>query len=69
MVLERWIAQRRLGICRKCPQRATCQEIATIFCETSGCPLGAHPPRDEEIAAKAWPPGAERISGCCDRVG
>lgn len=24
--------------------------------------------RREEIARKAWPPDAERVSGCCDRA-
>jgi hypothetical protein len=34
--------------------------------EAPACPLNRLPSRADEIAAKAWPEGAQQVSGCCD---
>jgi hypothetical protein len=37
-----------------------------ILSEAPTCPLDKLASRSDEIAAKAWPEGAQQISGCCD---
>lgn len=67
-MIPRWLLEQRRKTCAACSEREGCGHIPSIFhCET-GCPLGRHKPAQEAIAARAWPEGAERLSGCCDRV-
>jgi len=63
------IVQERIAICSACEQRPTCKARFQILDETPRCPLNKLRSKADLIAAKAWPPGVERISGCCDAVG
>ena len=64
-----YAAQARL--CVACPRRCPLWAVESRRDEPR-CPLGRLPgfakwwAAREEIAAKAWPPGVDHVSGCCD---
>jgi hypothetical protein len=67
-MIPRWLVNDRQRTCSACAKRTECRAIPSILAERTLCPLGRHLPAQEAIAARAWPEGVERISGCCDRV-
>ena len=64
--LPYWLIQKRAQQCGACYQQRECKAKIAIMRETVDCPRGVIQPAAEEIAAKAWPAGAQPISGCCD---
>lgn len=68
-MIPRWIVDQRLAICRACSDQKTCQAKFEIVQEVPACPLNKLPSKADAIAARAWPAGVERISGCCDPIG
>ena len=69
--MERWISEKRRRVCVICPRLAACHAagiIHSIFAPETACPEGKHLSRAAQIAARAWPDGADTISGCCDRA-
>lgn len=68
MPLERWILDKRLAVCRACPRAPACPAIASTLALETRCPEQRHPTRAAEIAARAWPAEAPRLSGCCDPI-
>lgn len=66
--MEDWIIQSRRKVCLACELVKTCRAMPSIFKEATDCPKGAHQPRYEAIAARAWPSDKPAISGCCDRA-
>lgn len=65
-MIPRWILDKRIAICLDCDHQTTCAARFQILKDAPQCPLGRLPTREQEVAAKAWPEGAERASGCCD---
>ena len=68
-MIESWIVQSRRKTCLRCERLPKCDAagiIHSIFREQSACPLRLHPTRLDAVAARAWPGGAQPISGCCD---
>lgn len=65
-MMPRWIVDKRAKVCISCAQQIGCQGKYSILSETPVCPLGLLASTANEIAAKAWPEGAQQVSGCCD---
>jgi len=65
-MIPRWLVDKRTAICLSCHQRTGCVARYQILSEAPTCPLNKLASRSDEIAAKAWPEGAQQISGCCD---
>lgn len=65
-MIPRWIIDKRLAICAQCEQATECSVRFQILQDAPDCPLKRLATRDEEVAARAWPAGAELVSGCCD---
>jgi len=66
MMIHHWIVSKRLQICISCSANEGCIEKWGMFAATPKCPLGKIKSADEEIAERAWPLGADAVSGCCD---
>jgi hypothetical protein len=65
-MIPQWIADKRAQVCLSCDRYAGCPTRWDILADKPQCPLGKLPSRDEEVAARAWPAGAQPVSGCCD---
>lgn len=65
-MIARWIVDKRIKTCLACERQTTCTARFDIAAEAPQCPLKRLATRDEEVAAKAWPEGAQQVSGCCD---
>ncbi len=65
-MMPRWIVDKRLRTCAKCEHTATCAVRFQIANPAPECPLKLLPTEQEEIQARAWPEGAQPVSGCCD---
>lgn len=65
-MIPRWIVDKRAAICVKCERTATCKARFEIANPAPRCPLARLPTQHEEIQARAWPEGAQPVSGCCD---
>ena len=65
-MIPRWILDKRIATCLDCDRQTTCTARFRILHDAPQCPLGRLATRDEEVAARAWPDGAEQASGCCD---
>ena len=65
-MIPRWIVDKRISICLSCEQATTCTARFEILNEAPMCPLKRIASKADEIAARAWPDGAQQISGCCD---
>lgn len=65
-MIPQWVADKRSGVCLNCDQYAGCSGRWDILAEAPNCPLGKLPSVGDEIAARAWPDGADPVSGCCD---
>jgi hypothetical protein len=65
-MIPQWMADKRSAVCLACDQYGGCPGRWTILQDRPACPLGKLPSKDDEIAARAWPDGAEQVSGCCD---
>jgi hypothetical protein len=61
-----WIVDKRAAICAKCERGQNCGARFGIANAAPPCPLKLLPTEQEEIAARAWPEGAQPVSGCCD---
>jgi hypothetical protein len=68
-MIPQWLAQDRQRICQACAKQSSCPAKFTIPQDLTDCPDKRHPSKADAIAARAWPQGAERISGCCDPIG
>ena len=66
MSIPRWILDKRHTICANCEATNGCSDKFTILDRRPKCHLGKLNSEDDEIAERAWPSGATRISGCCD---
>lgn len=66
MSIQRWLVDKRLSVCAQCQQATKCVVRFDVLADAPQCPLRKLATRDEEVAAKAWPQGAEQASGCCD---
>jgi hypothetical protein len=64
-----WIVQKRAQICANCDIKQTCSSALVIMLENTVCPKNKFTTAQEDIAEKAWPKDAPRISGCCDPIG
>ena len=62
----RWLIEKRHSICLKCDMLKSCTGKFSVLDYAPNCPKGLLKNTDEEIAAKSWPAGAPRASGCCD---
>lgn len=65
-MIPRWLVDKRLQICAQCEQATECVVRFQLLEDAPKCPLKRLATREQEVAAKAWPEGAERASGCCD---
>jgi hypothetical protein len=65
-MIPKWLVEKRTQVCLKCERLKECRARFEILHEAPSCPLKKLPSKADEIAAKAWPAGAEPISGCCD---
>lgn len=65
-MIPRWLVDKRLAICAQCEQATECGVRFQILQDAPDCPLKRLAARSEEVAAIAWPAGAESVSGCCD---
>ena len=65
-MIPRWIVDKRVKTCLACERQTTCTARFDIATEAPQCPLKRLATRDEEVAARAWPEGAQQVSGCCD---
>ena len=63
------IVEERIAICSSCEKRSNCKARFEILDEFPRCPLNKLQSKADLIAHKAWPPGVEKISGCCDAIG
>lgn len=75
MSAPRWLTEERRKTCMACSHKADCkQAFCGYFSNVSACPIGAHPTLKDRLAEleakheKAFPPGVDPISGCCDRM-
>jgi hypothetical protein len=68
-MIPNWLVQNRQRICAECSQKTECKAKFLMLYEEMNCPLGKQLSKCDAIAARAWPQGAERISGCCDPIG
>jgi hypothetical protein len=67
-MIPNWIIQKRAQTCAKCPELKRCAVKTQLHLASMPCPLGLQKSAMDEIAAKAWPDGAPRASGCCDSM-
>jgi hypothetical protein len=65
-MIPRWLVDKRLQICAQCEQATECTVRFRLLEDAPNCPLKRLANREEEVAARAWPAGAESVSGCCD---
>lgn len=65
-MIPRWLVDKRLQICAQCERTTECRVRFEVLTEAPQCPLKRLATRDEEVAANAWPEGAQPVSGCCD---
>lgn len=65
-MIPRGLIDKRLEICAQCERTTECTARFQILEDAPDCPLKRLATRDEEVAARAWPAGAEQASGCCD---
>lgn len=65
-MIPRWLVDKRLQICAQCERTTECAVRFQLLEDAPVCPLKRLATRDEEVAARAWPAGAESVSGCCD---
>jgi len=65
-MIPRWLVDKRAAVCSSCQQQLTCAGKFTIGNPEPQCPLGLLATQQDEVAARAWPTGAQQISGCCD---
>jgi len=68
-MIPNWLAQDRQRICSECLQKADCKAKFLMLHDDMQCQEGRQLTKDDAIAARAWPQGADRISGCCDPIG
>ena len=66
MNIPSWIIQKRSQQCGACHQQKQCTAKFKILSEIVECPRNIIRSVQEEIASKAWPEQAPRVSGCCD---
>lgn len=66
MSIPSWLVDKRLSVCAQCERTTECNARFEILEDAPECPIKRLATRDEEVAAKAWPEGAESVSGCCD---
>ena len=65
-MIPNWVVNKRLGICKECSENETCNGKFSVLQDQPKCPLNKMPNVMEEIANRAWPKNAPRLSGCCD---
>jgi hypothetical protein len=65
-MIPNWIANKRLDTCSKCLLQNECGIKYKILEEAPACPKGSILSVMDEVANKAWPENAPRLSGCCD---
>lgn len=65
-MIPSWIVDKRVQVCGACQEQSGCSVKFDLATEAPACPLNGLPSRADEIAARAWPEGAQQISGCCD---
>ena len=59
----------RQQTCAACPEQPTCRAKFRMLEDDMQCPQGRQRTKADLIAARAWPEGVDRISGCCDPIG
>jgi hypothetical protein len=65
-MIPRWLVDKRTRICLVCDEQTLCTARWRLLHAAPDCPLKRLPSLSAEVAAKAWPEGAEPVSGCCD---
>jgi hypothetical protein len=65
-MIPRWLVDKRLQICAQCERTTECEVRFQLLQDAPECPLKLLANRDDEVTARAWPAGAESVSGCCD---
>ena len=65
-MIASWIVDKRVQLCAACQEQSGCAIKFDVATEAPACPLNRLPSKADEIAAMAWPEGAQQISGCCD---
>jgi hypothetical protein len=68
MSIPGWLVQDRAQACGRCAEKAGCAQSLRILQDDPECPRGTLLSRLHAIAARAWPEGVDRLSGCCDPV-
>lgn len=65
-MIPRWLVDKRLQICAQCERTTECAVRFQLLQDAPECPLKQLATLNDEVAARAWPAGAESVSGCCD---
>jgi hypothetical protein len=69
MLVPNWLVQKRAQVCAECSFKQNCQSTMVLMLDSTTCPQNKFDSLQNEIAEKAWPKNAPRISGCCDPIG
>lgn len=65
-MIASWLVDKRVQTCAACQEQSGCVAKFDVATEAPACPLNRLPSKVDEIAARAWPEGAQQVSGCCD---